>query len=551
MTTPVEPYLVQAAGNEVANYQSYRCRVTFDRPTTENNLVVVVATISDDDRRLSGPPGFTWIGTKEDGRNRFKMAAWYRAGAPAMSYVEVTASKKRAMIAYVMEYAYVRQTAPLDKVLIVAANTVSCRTGTTVTAQDDSVVIAAIMNETASCYQTGFTGGFIKVRDSVTPLKWGPNFTDRDDERHRLTVHQAVTTSISTVGITWLLSVQRSWVAFLLVFKGGSAGPKRMTAKTQAAMLTTSGTGGLTAFGPLRSVNQSANTMLAAGVGTVARVGPFNYQYRLGGFAGLLIGDDTDYKVESVEGLEGWSLRTSDDELPRGDGALRGVDLQSARIIAFKMAFTGTHEQIEDKADYLYRALIPQRDEDWPLIWRHPGRPLRVVYCRPTDLAREISQRQLMKHDQSFALRAADPRHYSVVQYEKIIPVTPASAAEPFVMMVLNIGNAPAYPVIRITGPSSGPDVSRIVLRNATTDTVFDVSSTLAKGSTLIGDMPARATGANRSIVTVDDVSKYGAWQFPRQAFRLNPGANDISLQVTPAGAPVTCMLTYRDTWSG
>jgi hypothetical protein len=552
MSSPIpgEPYLVQSAGNEIATNQSYQCRVTLNTPTTENNLVVVIATISDDDARLTGPSGFTSIREREQGE--FKIAMWYRQASPAMSSITIGASRKRAMMVRVLEYGYIHQSAALDKFVAVSSRSNFCRSGSLAVAQDDSLVLGIIANRTASCGQSGFTGQLVRISDNVTPLRFGDYYTDTDDRRHRLTVHQGVTTSITTVGITGRLSSYRDWIVFLAIFRGGSAGPKRMTSRTAGGMgVRHGGIGGLTAFGPLRSTDRTVNVPLSAGVNNIARIGPYDYQYRLGGFTGLLIGDSTDYRVENVEGLEGWNLRTSDDELPRGDGALRGVDLQSARIITFKMAFSGTHEDIEEKADVLYRALIPQRDTDWPLIWRHAGRGLRIVYCRPTDLSREVSQRQLMKHEQSFALRAADPRHYSVVEYNARIGVTPATSVDPALTPLINLGNSPAYPIIRINGPTSGADVTRVELRNETTDTVFDVTTTLATGSTLVGDMPARATGAPRSIVTVDGASKYGAWQFPREAFRLNPGGNDIYLRTTPAGAPVACTLTYRDTWSG
>jgi hypothetical protein len=68
--------------------------------------------------------------------------------------------------------------------------------------------------------------------------------------------------------------------------------------------------------------------------------------------------------------------------------------------------------------------------------------------------------------------------------------------------------------------------------------------------------MDGRITGAPRSPITLDGQSKYGSWQLPRDPFRIDPdpsgqgGFNNLYLRTTPAGAPVTATLEYRDTWA-
>ena len=63
--------------------------------------------------------------------------------------------------------------------------------------------------------------------------------------------------------------------------------------------------------------------------------------------------------------------------------------------------------------------------------------------------------------------------------------------------------------------------------------------------------MCARVAGLPVSAVTIDDVSKYGAWQSPRIPLRLQPGINNLMFEVEPAGTAVTCAIEYRSTWSG
>jgi hypothetical protein len=190
------------------------------------------------------------------------------------------------------------------------------------------------------------------------------------------------------------------------------------------------------------------------------------------------------------------------------------------------------------------------------MYWRHPGANARMINVRPTILPRTVDAVSGLAATVQFTLRAADPRHYGATQRVQTIPVS-AKASSPTRIPVVNAGNSPAYPVITVTGPTSGSAVTRVSLVNDTSLTSFDVVLTLVKGGTIVGDMPARVTGANRSIVTLDGQSKYGAWQLPREPFRIDPdplglgGYNLVSLRTVADGAPVTCTLTYRDTFAG
>lgn len=546
------PTLRQTAGNTCGSGQSRSVTVNLTQPTIEKNLVVVFAVCTHGSATMSAPAGYTLIRDKSQGDLRCAM--WYRESAPATSTVTITTNQDKALSVRVMEYAGAAQSGSIDQVTVITSKDSRPRTGQTgTTAQADSIVVAGIANHYGSTVQSGFSGALTRLIESVSPQLWGRGRSDRDEDRHRLTIHHCITNSISQFFLECLLSSTRHWIAILVVFKGGSLGPARMSSTVNTNVFTAGGTGSLTVFGPLTSTNLASNggTPMIVTDSVQARIGPFEYQYRLGGWDGLLIGNDTSYRVESHDGLEGWEMRTSDDELPRGDGALRGVDLQAARQVVFKVNTSGTQAEVEERLDILYRALVPQRDSDWELIWRHPGRPLRVLRCRPINLIRGLSWPETIVSNQQFALRAADPRAYSAFVRQSTIPNTSATAPAPIPTGVLNEGNGFAYPIIMITGPTSGPPVTRIELTNSTNDVSFVIQAVLPGGSTLLGDMDARATGAARSVVTIDEQSKYGAWQHPRETWRLDPGNNAIYLQTTPAGAPVTCTLTYRDTWSG
>lgn len=543
--------LEQSAANTTAKYQTRTCAATFTTPTKPGSLIVVVCIAAGTiPSRLQGPAGFTLIA--ERGLRDIQMAVWYRQASASTTSVSVTAlDAEKSLQVRAMEYSGVAQSNALDKVVLAQDESLFTNTGNTGnTSQADELVLAFIGNQYASTAQFGFGGGMVRLYETVSPQFWARG-SNEDWERSRITVHQATPSSVGNFGLFGLLSTYRRWLSILVTFRGGTTGPARMTSKTTA--LTFTGKGPLTVFGPLQGKDplNPGRCVLTVGTPKQARIGPYDYQYRLGGWNGLLIGNDTPYYVESHEGLEGWEIRTSDDDLPRGDGALRGVDLQSSRQILFKLKVAGDRHDVETAMDTLYRNLAPQRDQDWELIWRHPNRPLRMVRVRPTTLIRGLDYAQTVVNDQSFALIAADPRHYSAfLRQAKVVtstagqsPLTPTS--------IINAGNGFAYPLIRIDGPTSGPPVTRVELINTTYDVSFVVESVLPFGSTLVGDMEARATGAPRSVVTVDSQSKYGAWQHPRQTFTLGPGVNALTIETVPAGAPVKVSLEYRDTWSG
>lgn len=544
------PQLEQSASNIIAKYQARTCKATFTTPTTPGSLIVVIlVTAGALPVGLVGPAGFTLV--RSSGLRDIEVGVWYRQNAPATTSVSLgfQGLTQRSMQVRAMEYSGVAQSNALDKVTIASGDSTRPFTGSTgTTAQADSLVIGVVANQYGSTTQGGFIGGLARLAESVSPQYYSGK-SNADWERARVTVHQAITTAVANFSLTSLLSASRRWIGFLITFRGATTGPAKLTSTTAPPLLTTSGTGVLTVFGPLRSVNLTSNGPMLTTTGVRARIGPFNYQYLLGGWNGLLIGDDTPYRVESHDGLEGWELRTSDDDLPRGDGALRGSDLQSARQVMFKLKVGGEQVEVEAAMDALFRALIPQRDADWELIWRHPGRPLRLLRCRPTSLIRGLSWRETIVNNQTFVLRAADPRHYSASLHEVKVPVSVGGRSDEAVEVgAVNFGNGPAYPTIRVT---TTVPVTRIDLVNQSTDVAFDIRSNLLPGSTLVGDMEARATGAPRSVVTIDGKSTYGAWQHPRQTFAINPGTNQLAVFTEPPNAPVTVTVTYPDTWSG
>lgn len=551
------PVLEQSAFNTTPKWATRWCTATFTTPTKPGSLIVITCAAAGTlpSRLWLSAAGFTEV--SDLGLRDIQMSVWYRQNAPSMTSATVFAlDDNKSLQVRMLEYSGVALSNALDRVRVATGESDDPRTGTSqTTSQPDELVLAFLTNQYAPTTQSGFTGNLTKLYETVSPQNWWGG-SNEDWERSRLSVHQAIATSTGTFSLSAHLSTDRRWLATLVTFRGASTGPARFTSQQQTTpMLTTGGTGSLTVFGPLSSVLSAADSPMLRTAGS-GWIGPSNYQYRLGGPSGLLIGSGTNFHVQSTDGLGGWTARTSDDDLPRSDGALRGIDLQSARQVQFKVNVGRGRDDVERHVDELLRALVPRRDADWELIWRHPTQPLKMMRVRPIDLPRQRNNGQIHYAAQTFTLRAADPRHYSAVEHVVEVPIS-SGTGDPEAVEVTNLGSVAAYPLIEIFGPTSGPPVSRVTVTNQSALVAFDVKLTLQAGSVLTGDMDALVTGAPRSIVTLDGQSKYGAWQLPRDPFRIDAdpaghgGFNMIYARTVPDGAPVRVRLTYRDTWSG
>ena len=560
------PSLRQTAHTTVCRYESRSVTLTFEDPTITNNLVVLCVVVGGGSTNVTVPSGFSLV--RQASIRNVHVGMWYYEAAPSMESITVNSSDERSIQVRALEYNGAAMSNSLDKVSVQYSEGYDCYSGKTPNiAQADEIVVAVVGNGHASCSQSGFSGGLIRLFETLSPQRYGRygQYWNDDQDRTRMTVHQFIAIFITAFYIRAVLSSYRSWVAIIATFRGGSTGPARFTSKNLANLSSycdhpsAGGKGRLDAFGPLTSKGSNVKPYINAidnPTGGSASMFPFNYQYRVGTGTGLLIGSGTRFNVESVDGLNGFAVRTSDAELPRNDGSLRGIDLVSSRVIQFNLNIGRNAEEIELLMDRLYRALVPQRDEDWELIWRHPTAVAKMMRVRPIELPRMRDSTGLLYSKQTFALRAADPRHYSAASHTIQIPNTPAANA-PIFTNVTNIGNVAAYPIITIHGPRTGPSVSRVQITNHSAQVIFDVQLTLPTGSVLVGDMEALVTAAGRSVITLDGQSRYGAWQLPRDPFRIDAdptgqgGYNVLSMQTTPSGANVTCTLSYRDTWSG
>lgn len=288
-------------------------------------------------------------------------------------------------------------------------------------------------------------------------------------------------------------------------------------------------------------------------------------------FRGLVMGPDTDYPINRVEGFEGADLRVSDSDQPRNDGGLRGLDYVAPRTVAIELVTLevdtadGDGSVYESRWSAIRDAFRPSRETDYDLVYKRPGQVEKVIRARPIQLVRVEGHSTYSRVNQApVVLRAVDPRVYSSVEYSGNVSAYTAAgggldlpiaqfpgefgSGQQTELVVENNGTADAFPLIRFYGPVAGT-CTAVTLTNTTTGQTLVITTPVTTGQILTADMDAAVTGANRLVISLGGSSRYGSWSLPREPFALAPGTNTLRFQVTGTSVDVICNILWRDTW--
>lgn len=282
-------------------------------------------------------------------------------------------------------------------------------------------------------------------------------------------------------------------------------------------------------------------------------------------YGGLLMGQDTPYGIRRIEGLEDLTVRSSDRLLPRGHGAVPGAHFAAPKDILFEFVVKsgGSPALLADRITALRDAFQVER-APLPLSWKRIGQPERLINVAPLHVqhTEEVQTVDRVAFPR-LALTAADPRIYSVQQYQALTSTFSASGLAidyPFDYaldfpagagdgVVSNRGNENAYPVIQCFGPTDGGTITGVTIRNLTTGQEQSIQTPIAAGQVLIIDNLAFVTGTGEQVVHISGSSRYGSWVQPRVPFAIPPGSSSIRYETTGSSASSVCVLTWRDTW--
>jgi hypothetical protein len=287
-----------------------------------------------------------------------------------------------------------------------------------------------------------------------------------------------------------------------------------------------------------------------------------DFQYSYGGR--ITVGADTAYEAVIVDGLEGFTARDGDKDLPRGHGDAKGKHYSAARQPMVVVELIGEDEDaLQARIDEVLDAFVIEEDDLEEFTWRHPGQDERLIRVRPLSVVTNREAETGLVATVKIALKAPDPRIYSAAEHDLAVPLyTPSSgsidypvtnypvnwpAGVAIEVVAHNAGNADAYPLVQFYGPSSGT-CTGVLLRNQTTTEQLEVATDIASGQILAFDGTAYVTGSGDQVLGLDGSSRYGDWVQPRTPFRLVPGDNVLRFTIDGTATAMSCRLTYRDT---
>ncbi|MFI6054084.1 phage distal tail protein [Streptomyces violascens] len=285
-----------------------------------------------------------------------------------------------------------------------------------------------------------------------------------------------------------------------------------------------------------------------------------DFQHDLGG---VVIGAGTPISIATMEGLGRASVRTGDVDPPHADGVWLGADYYSGRTIRIDAAIK-TPGDPAAALDVL--AALERLHEDpavrltggatTALRLRFPGRDVRVVFGRLRKAEANLTQLVHGWVPIDLEFLTADPLFYADREEQVQLPlgvivgggftapvtapilVTPVAGSTARPGWVFVEGAAPAWPVLRITGPCAHPAVTHVesgqVLR---LDAVIDPGDWV--------EIDTRPTW--RSVL------RKGGGSVPvtgrLDTFSLPPGRSEIRWSAVDPTNTARLTVTWRPAW--
>ncbi len=287
-------------------------------------------------------------------------------------------------------------------------------------------------------------------------------------------------------------------------------------------------------------------------------------------YRSLLMGEASDYDVDEVVGIRGFKGRDSSVFLPRGDGQVPGRNYLRGKTVTMRVRAYGvpdTSDQAGKEQD-LETAFQVSQDDQFDLNYKRAGWPEQRIIARP------ISVDRVLRHSNErgsapyiLTLQASDPRTYGIILSEVVVPIFDTSktggldypvdypknynqgSSAGATALIGNAGNATAWPVIEVAGPTDGGTLTSIQLLNLTNGDEIIVNTQVLAAQVLRIDMTALVTGSGELVVSIDGSTRYNDWELPRAPFGLEPGTNELRFNVSGTTEAAVCSVSAYDTW--
>lgn len=271
-------------------------------------------------------------------------------------------------------------------------------------------------------------------------------------------------------------------------------------------------------------------------------------------------GDGTDLDIVGVDALDGWDVRTSSRNIPRGHGMAPGSHFLPGLEPVFHLEAMGDQEEVELLRERWAAGFIVSEETQGRLMFKRPGTDERYFHARvvardwPLDAA---GHGQIVESTVAFEI--TDPRAYSTAL--KKVQLEPFSASGGLDYPVnypknwtvvgndkvaANGGNIGSPPLIRFFGPDSGT-MSAVQLINRTTGVTLDVKTDINPGQTLTFDVRAFVAATGDRVVDLDGANRYGSWQHPRVPLLIEKGDNLLRFTGDGSTDGARCVVSHRD----
>lgn len=233
----------------------------------------------------------------------------------------------------------------------------------------------------------------------------------------------------------------------------------------------------------------------------------------------LLMGRGTPYSLDwsSTGLLDVPSLRTSDTDRARGDGAWVGEDFADAQTIGLSLKLMGqAGVDLSHAVRVMEDATTPRTPRDlwYKLPHFETARCLRDVRVRRRAIPVQPHFREVVEAE--FELYAPDPTRYGVTERRTF----EAQAHEQFLADIVVGGNQPTWPTITVHGYMH-PETP-LVLTEYTTGSVIRVQTHLQEGEKLVIDQRTGTALINGRYPRPEALLERGWWAVqPGQSFRL------------------------------
>jgi hypothetical protein len=284
--------------------------------------------------------------------------------------------------------------------------------------------------------------------------------------------------------------------------------------------------------------------------------------------AGVPIGAGTDIPVGDIEGLGLPEVRTQDVENPAGDGAFAGVDLYGPRTVRIEAGIRtpGDPARALDLLAELQRAADDPEVRRTPgaqtlLRLRMPGRGTRRLYGRlrrveatstadtvhgwiPLDLEFVALDPRFHGDELDALTLTLSPDGLGGLRAPLIAPLTTGVAIPDERRGRLhNLGDLPAWPSLRITGPCANPRI-----RHVESGQVIELATTLRSGEyidieTRPGTRWVLRNGTGNLAPALSPASRLDTFTVP-------PGSSELWWTARDYTNATRLAVTWRAAWA-